>query len=338
MKPIWMHVTYGTVILVGAVALVRNLQSQKQATQAAADTVVTTGSQLADIGKITVLEITRALLGPGPLRLQGETAPDAQVLRPLLIEALLGAIERGIGADSNLPALSLADENVKGDSDHQKRLTTFTEYTDPILNQRLQQLAQPIYKECKRKTSGYTITVINSAEIDAYSAIGGYIYVSTGLIAKYPSDAALQFVLAHEIGHIELGHAARRYATIENVRQRIEKQRIETTRDGLGPDAYSHFARGYDSDLELQADSFAFQAMLKHGSTSDEATEFLRRAVRVEADGRGTSSSPTGRPDNFAAAVEASLYCHFKGQPAATARLKKLLEPSSVAAKSIAST
>jgi hypothetical protein len=328
MKPIWMHVTFSTVILVGAVLLIRHQihANSRELQSTAQNVVVSTGEQLAAIVDTRIRTIAQDFLGSDGLTRPGGTGRDSDILTGPFGRNLRTLFDRANGSDLDLPGISLAEENTRGKTEHLQRLWNINEYKDPILNQRLQQLAQPTVKECQRKKAGYTITVVNDSEINAGSAIGGYIYVNTGLIAKYPSDAELQFVLAHEIAHIELAHAARRYATMNKVWQGGE------TNPSLRYEVCSHFARGYDSKDELAADEFAFDAMCKHGWTSDGAMTFLRRAERAEAEDSDTVAILSRWSDDFAGAQQCSIRSHFKTQPPVSARLKrlnaKLLPPS----------
>jgi predicted Zn-dependent protease len=54
------------------------------------------------------------------------------------------------------------------------------------------------------------ITVIESPAVDAFATIGGYVYVTTGLIALCDRNPELAGVLAHELAHIGRRHIAKR--------------------------------------------------------------------------------------------------------------------------------
>ena len=61
-----------------------------------------------------------------------------------------------------------------------------------------------------RDSDRLTIVIIASDEVNAFAHLGGYVYLHKGMLDFAESDAELQFVLAHEIAHIELGHCARK--------------------------------------------------------------------------------------------------------------------------------
>lgn len=55
-----------------------------------------------------------------------------------------------------------------------------------------------------------TLTIIESQTVNAFASIGGYIYVTTGLIGFSESEEECAGVLAHELAHITRRHVAKR--------------------------------------------------------------------------------------------------------------------------------
>ena len=76
--------------------------------------------------------------------------------------------------------------------------------------ERLRQLAAPLLEYRTRKEIPYSFLLVESPEINAFSHLGGYVYVNQGLIAFVRGDAELQFVLGHEIAHVDLKHCSKR--------------------------------------------------------------------------------------------------------------------------------
>jgi predicted Zn-dependent protease len=56
--------------------------------------------------------------------------------------------------------------------------------------------------------NGYHVGVLNSQEINAFATPGGHIFLTLGLLACADSEDALAAVIAHELAHIQLRHAA----------------------------------------------------------------------------------------------------------------------------------
>ena len=53
---------------------------------------------------------------------------------------------------------------------------------------------------------GYHFAILDSDEINAFAAPGGFIFVTLGMLRCCPHEDALAAVLAHEIAHVQLKH------------------------------------------------------------------------------------------------------------------------------------
>jgi predicted Zn-dependent protease len=80
--------------------------------------------------------------------------------------------------------------------------------TDPTVTDYVNRVGQKIVvnSDCKMP---FTIRVIDSPQINAFSLPGGYLYVYAGLIQNAANEAELAGVMAHEIAHVCAHHAAR---------------------------------------------------------------------------------------------------------------------------------
>jgi predicted Zn-dependent protease len=61
--------------------------------------------------------------------------------------------------------------------------------------------------------AGYHFLILDSDEINAFAAPGGFIFISRGMLRLCHSEDELAAVLAHEIGHVQLAHALRAIKT-----------------------------------------------------------------------------------------------------------------------------
>ncbi len=55
-----------------------------------------------------------------------------------------------------------------------------------------------------------TLTIIDSETIDAFATMGGYVYITTGLIGMCDKEEELAGVIAHEFGHVKKRHISKR--------------------------------------------------------------------------------------------------------------------------------
>ncbi len=63
----------------------------------------------------------------------------------------------------------------------------------------------------------YSFRVVDEVEINAFAIFGGHVYVNRGLILMAQSEGQLASVMAHELGHVQTRHPAKRLATMQNV-------------------------------------------------------------------------------------------------------------------------
>ncbi len=110
--------------------------------------------------------------------------------------------------------------------------------------------------------------VLPSAEVNAFATTDHVIYVTMGLLARLESEAQLAFILAHEVGHVELGHSLELYLEGERIAQ---EQRSASLFGGSGGlDGFLAKQR-YSRELEMRADSYAHGVFAKTGYSGADA-------------------------------------------------------------------
>jgi predicted Zn-dependent protease len=55
-----------------------------------------------------------------------------------------------------------------------------------------------------------TLTIIDTESVDAFATMGGYVYITTGLVGMCDKEEELAGVIAHEFAHIKKRHIAKR--------------------------------------------------------------------------------------------------------------------------------
>jgi predicted Zn-dependent protease len=86
-------------------------------------------------------------------------------------------------------------------------------YNNPAITQYINQIGQRLAPFSDRPNLPYTFQVVQGDQINAFATMGGFVYVTTGLIKAADNEAQLASVIAHEIGHIAARHA------VENLRE-----------------------------------------------------------------------------------------------------------------------
>ncbi|MGI6092439.1 MAG: M48 family metalloprotease [Veillonellaceae bacterium] len=128
---------------------------------------------------------------------------------------------------------------------------------DPALQERVDRIGQSLVAVSDRKDIQYSFKVLNSKEINALAAPGGYIYVFKGLIDLMPSDDELAGVIGHEVGHVVEKH------TVKQIEKSMGMGILFGVLFGdkgvaLQNLAFNAIMAGYSRDDEREADKLGF--------------------------------------------------------------------------------
>ena len=80
-------------------------------------------------------------------------------------------------------------------------------FTDPSICNYLIRLTQVLGLYSHEPNKHYEITVVDLPQPNAFTAGGGYIYITRGMLHQVNSEDELAGVIAHEIGHDNFHHA-----------------------------------------------------------------------------------------------------------------------------------
>jgi predicted Zn-dependent protease len=106
----------------------------------------------------------------------------------------------------------------------------FTLYQNPDIQNYVVEIGERLLPHSDRANElTYTFQVLQDDQINAFATMGGYVYVTTGLIAFADNEAQLASVIGHEIGHIDGKHL------LQQIRADAVRQGIVRAA-GLDPD------------------------------------------------------------------------------------------------------
>ncbi len=80
-------------------------------------------------------------------------------------------------------------------------------YRDAEINRYVNSIGQRLVPHSARSNIPYTFQVVQDDAINAFATMGGYVYVTTGLMRAADNEAELASVVSHEIAHIAGRHA-----------------------------------------------------------------------------------------------------------------------------------
>jgi predicted Zn-dependent protease len=129
-----------------------------------------------------------------------------KMIRRLLPLALILAF---LGASIPAPALALSTENEiqMGESADADIVQGTEVETDPLLNKWVKGISDRLFQQTARKDVPYNVKILNTSDVNAFSTMGGFMYINEGALDFAQSDDEIAGVLGHETGHIERRHA-----------------------------------------------------------------------------------------------------------------------------------
>jgi predicted Zn-dependent protease len=96
-------------------------------------------------------------------------------------------------------------------------------YKNPVVNQYVTDIGESIaQKVSQRPDIKYRFIVLNTPEINAFAAPGGFILITKGTLLVLDNEAELAGILAHEITHVEEGHGMQTLAADPNVKDKLQ--------------------------------------------------------------------------------------------------------------------
>ena len=168
-------------------------------------------------------------------------------------------------------------------------------HSDLELQEYVQRVGEKLAAVSERPELEWHFTIVDTDDVNAFATMGGYVYISRGILPYFENEADLAAVLGHEIGHIAAEH--------------LKKQNTKSTLSGLASAATAIFTAmpaladltnmagqaiisGYGRDAELEADRLGASYLAKAGydpsaiihviSTLKDQDTFERERARLE--------------------------------------------------------
>ena len=152
-------------------------------------------------------------------------------------------------------------------------------YRDDALNAYVDGIGQELAAASDRPNIPYTFQIVDDEAVNAFATMGGYVYVTTGLMAAADNEAELAGVIGHEIGHIAGRHA------VKQMRQAAITQGI-TGALGVNRDRLVNIGTQVALQLpasrsdEYEADVHGFESMGRAGYHQSGMVTFMQKLVR----------------------------------------------------------
>lgn len=113
-----------------------------------------------------------------------------------------------ISSTAQAAMISESQEIDMGKGMHKEVLKQFPAVPDTKLQEEVNRIGKEMAAVSSRPNLPWTYTVIKDPDINAFSTMGGFVYVNQGLMDFTSDEDELAFVLGHETGHIVQRHIA----------------------------------------------------------------------------------------------------------------------------------
>jgi predicted Zn-dependent protease len=173
----------------------------------------------------------------------------------------------GPGGKKSFIMISTNQEVSIGHEMDQKLRQTEKVLADPAWQEYINEMGQRIVAVSDRDDLTFHFTVIESDQVNAFAAPGGYVYFYTGLIREMDQEAELAAVMAHEISHIVARHSIKQLQSamgLSIVAELALGESSETTQ-ALAGTALGLMMSGYSRSHENEADNFGTLYMARAG-------------------------------------------------------------------------
>lgn len=181
---------------------------------------------------------------------------------------LLSCATTGPGGQKSFIAIPTSQEIAIGKGMADEVDKTEKKLANPSWQNYVNEVGQKIVAVSDRKDITYTFTVIESDQINAFAAPGGYVYFYTGLLRMMDNEGEMAAVMAHEISHVVARHSIKRLQAAMGAS--LAYQLVfgdnggEALQSAVGIGMGLLFA-GYSREDERQADKYGIYYMQKAG-------------------------------------------------------------------------
>jgi len=186
----------------------------------------------------------------------------------LMIGLLLGCATTGPGGKTSFIVIPTSQEVSIGAGMAEQVEQSEKLLSDAEWQAYLNEVGQKIVSVCDRRDIEYRFKVIESDQVNAFAAPGGYIYFYTGLLREMDSEAEMAAVVAHEISHVVARHGVKRLQTalgVAAVSELLFGDESNQMRDMAVNVGLQLVFADYSRDAEREADSYGIHYMVAAG-------------------------------------------------------------------------
>jgi predicted Zn-dependent protease len=192
-------------------------------------------------------------------------------------------------------------------------------YTEPKLQSYVSDIVRRLVRAGSPRSFEYRVKIVDIAEENAFATVGGYVYITRGMLAQLNSETELAGVMAHEISHISHRHVAKQQtralayqvlgmgaialgATLGDADNKLGMAPVGVSA------ALATILSSYSQEAELEADESGLLMMAQAGYDPRGLSTFLRSLrTRERLTGLGYHGLLASHPETAARIAKAEI-------------------------------
>ena len=206
---------------------------------------------------------------------------------PLVLGALLAA-------SCASPSLSEAKEEEMAQDWARSYERNERMLSDTLLEQHLTGIMVRLAEHAEKRPFRYRVRIVDSPTVNAFTPGGGFLYVTSGLLARLDSEAQVAMVIGHELSHITQRHVSEKlqdslgykvlsgvsFGVVDGVALGVGNNNnadLSNAASAIKDLAGSAMENGFERSQETEADRLGFELMMAAGYDPREAPETFAR-------------------------------------------------------------
>lgn len=148
-------------------------------------------------------------------------------------------------------------------------------------HKKVNQVFESVLKFSETKNTRFSLHIIDGKEINAFTTIGGYVYITTGLLNFISSYDELAFIMGHEIGHQDKRHMERKITKMSIASNLLGFTGIEGFTK-IATNINATLAAPFDQMDEYEADKHGVHLAQKAGYDPTKFADFFKKLEKLE--------------------------------------------------------
>lgn len=145
---------------------------------------------------------------------------------------------------------------------------------------KLRQMLNKMKPHSSRKDIDYKVFLIEDEAVNAWTILGGYIYVTTAILEYAESDDEIAFIIGHEIGHNEHKH------THKHIQRNAPLTMVFGNTANIITNIWSRTTVAFNHHQELESDRVGIKLTREIGYDPVKGLAFWKRRAQEEKENR----------------------------------------------------